>query len=69
MAEALFDHDNIVHIAAAFYLAGFLFRDQIMLRTLIIAGDVIYILYFFFAPQVPLWGGIFWSSVFIVVTP
>jgi hypothetical protein len=28
----LFVGDNLVHLAAAIYLAGFLFRDQIMLR-------------------------------------
>ena len=67
MLEGLWDKDNIVHIGAAFYLAGFLFRDQLMLRALIIAGDVVYILYFLLAPDVPLWGGVFWSAVFVVV--
>lgn len=63
----IFHKDNIVHIAALFYLAGFLFRNQILLRGLIIAGDIVYILYFFFAPATPLWGAIFWSSLFSVV--
>jgi hypothetical protein len=67
MIEEVFSKGNIVHLGAAFYLAGFLFRDQIMLRGLIIVGDLIYLLYFLLAPEVPLWGGIFWSSVFIAV--
>lgn len=67
MIEALLAEENIVHLAAAFYLAGFLFRDQIMLRALIIAGDLVYILYFLLAPDEPLWGGIFWSFVFMLV--
>jgi hypothetical protein len=64
MLDDLLARENIVHIGACLYLAGFLCRDQLMLRALIIAGDIIYILYFYFAPAVPLWGGIFWSVVF-----
>jgi hypothetical protein len=67
MFEALFAKENIVHLGAALYLIGFLFRDQIMLRSFIIAGDVVYISYFYLAPEVPLWGGIFWSGVFTLV--
>jgi hypothetical protein len=58
---------NIVHAAALLYLAGFLFRNQLVLRALIVAGDLVYMLYFYFAPDVPLWGGIFWSTMFTVV--
>ncbi len=67
MTEALFDSDNFVHLAAGLYLVGFLFRDQIMLRALVIAGDVVFILYYLFAPAEPLWGGILWSVVFMAV--
>jgi CRP-like cAMP-binding protein len=58
---------NIVHVAALLYLAGFLFRNQLILRALIVAGDLVYMLYFYFAPDVPLWGGIFWSAMFTLV--
>jgi hypothetical protein len=67
MFESLFASENIVHAGALLYLAGFLFRNQLILRGLIIAGDFVYILYFYFAPDVPLWGGIFWSVMFTVV--
>jgi CRP-like cAMP-binding protein len=67
MIETLFAKENIVHLAAALYLVGFLFRDQILLRAFVIAGDLVYISYFYFAPEVPLWGGVFWSAVFMVV--
>ena len=67
MIEHLLVSENIIHIGALLYLAGFLFRDQIVLRGLIIAGDFVYMLYFYFAPEVPLWGGIFWSTMFTVV--
>ena len=63
----MFHRENIVHIGALFYLAGFLFRDALILRSLIIAGDFVYMLYFFFAPATPLWGGIFWSTLFVLV--
>lgn len=66
MLDAILAGENIVHIGAALYLIGFLFRDQILLRAFVIAGDLVYILYFYFAPAVPLWGGIFWSCVFTV---
>jgi hypothetical protein len=67
MPDGLWSGDNIVHIGAALYLLGFAFRDQLMLRAFIIAGDFVYILYFYFAPEEPLWGGIFWSCVFTIV--
>ena len=67
MIEGLFTSANIVHFGALLYMAGFLFRNQLILRGLIIAGDFVYILYFYFAPDEPLWGGIFWSVMFTVV--
>lgn len=67
MAEALFAKENIVHLGAALYLIGFLFRGQVLLRAFVIAGDLVYISYFYFAPEVPLWGGVFWSAVFMIV--
>ena len=65
--EQLFVSKNIVHVAALLYLLGFLFRDQLILRGLILLGDLVYILYFYFAPEEPLWGGIFWSAMFTIV--
>ena len=59
--------DNIVHLAALLYLSGFLFRNQVLLRLLIVVGDLVYMLYFYFAPAQPLWGGIFWSAMFTLV--
>jgi hypothetical protein len=41
-------------VGALLYLPGFLFRDQLILRGLIILGDLVYILYFYFAPEIPL---------------
>jgi hypothetical protein len=67
MLDAILVKENIVHLGALLYCVGFFCRDQILLRAFIIARDVVYVLYFFFAPDVPLWGGIFWSGVFTLV--
>jgi CRP-like cAMP-binding protein len=64
MLDDVLVKENIVHLGAFLYLAGFLCRDQLLLRGFIVAGDVVYILYFYLAPASPLWGGIFWSLVF-----
>jgi hypothetical protein len=67
MLEAILVKENIVHIGAALYLTGFLFRDQVMLRALVAGGDLVYLFYFYFAPHVPLWGGVFWSLILVLV--
>jgi hypothetical protein len=67
MFEAVLQKENIVHVGAILYLVGFLFRDQILLRAFVVAGDLVYILYFLLAPETPLWGGIFWSVIFTLV--
>lgn len=67
MPDHILSSENIVHVGAILYLTGFLFRNQLILRALIILGDIIYVLYFYFAPEVPLWGGIFWSAMFMLV--
>jgi hypothetical protein len=64
MLDHVVVEENIVHLGAFLYLAGFLCRDQLQLRGFIVAGDIVYILYFYLAPASPLWGGIFWSLVF-----
>ena len=65
--ENLFVSQNIVHIGALLCLLGFLFRNQLILRLLVLGGDCVYILYYYFAPEIPLWGAMFWSAMFTVV--
>lgn len=67
MVEALLHRENLIHIAAAIFLSGFLFRDQIMLRGLVIVGNFVYVVYFYIVVDHPLWGGIFWSVIGIVI--
>lgn len=63
----LFDSQQIVHVAALLQLAGYFFRDQIIMRSLLIGGSCIYVLYYLLAPATPLWGGMFWSLAFSAV--
>lgn len=63
----LFDSQQIVHVAALLQLGGYLFRDQIIMRSLLIGGSFVYVLYYLLAPATPLWGGMFWSIAFSAV--
>ena len=67
IVENLFVSQNIVHVGALLCLLGFLFRNQLILRLLVLGGDCVYIMYYYFAPEVPLWGAIFWSTMFTIV--
>jgi hypothetical protein len=52
-----------IHIAAMFYVAGFLVRDQLLLRMLVLTGTTCYLGYYYFALDNPLWDAFFWSAV------
>ncbi len=46
---------SLVYIAAAIQTVGFLVRDQLVLRALILAGTILYIVYYYTEPETPLW--------------
>ena len=52
-----------VHIAAMFYVAGFLVRDQLVLRLLILIGTLLYMFYYLFVGDTPLWDAFIWSAI------
>ncbi len=52
-----------VHMAASFYVAGFLVRDQLWLRSLILCGTCCYMGYYFFVNDTPLWDAFIWSCI------
>lgn len=56
-----------VHGALAFYVIGFLVRDEILLRLLILIGSMLYILYYYYISDTPLWDAI-WASAVIGLT-
>lgn len=51
----------LVHLAALVQIAGYLMRDQIWLRALVLTGNGLYALYYFVHPATPLWDAMFWS--------
>ncbi len=56
-----------VQAALAFYVAGFLVRDELLLRVLILVGTTLYILYYYHISDTPLWDAI-WTSAVIGMT-
>ena len=61
LQDIVTDTGYLVHIAMLGYVAGFLFRDQITLRILVMAGTAVYIAYYYLHPAEPLWGAIYAS--------
>lgn len=49
---------SLVHLAAATQVVGFLVRDQIVLRIMILLGTCLYIAYYYIEPSAPLWDAI-----------
>lgn len=56
-----------VHLAAITQVIGFFFRDQIILRSLVLIGSLLYIVYYARIDSVPLWEAMFWSAVLAAV--
>lgn len=68
MNEYLFETSLLVHAATLTYVLGFIFRNQIMLRLLVLVGTVMYILYYYFHTASPLWDAIFGSVLIAMAT-
>jgi len=63
VVEAASGPQIMVHLAAMFYVAGFLVRDQLYLRGLILMGTFCYMNYYFFVLETPLWDAFIWSAI------
>lgn len=57
----------LVQVAFLFYALGFLARDELLLRILILVGTIFYLLYYFFIDEAPLWEAIFTSSILGII--
>ena len=68
MEQYLFETSLLVHAATLTYVMGFIFRNQIILRMLVLAGTVLYILYYYFHTATPLWDAIFGSVLIGIAT-
>ncbi len=53
----------LIHLGALLYIIGFLVRDELILRLLVLGGTVLYILYYLLFPETPLWDAIATSVV------
>lgn len=59
----LWDVSLLIHIGAALYIAAFLIRDELLLRLLVLAGSMFYLLYYYLFPAEPLWDAIITTVV------
>jgi hypothetical protein len=58
---------TLVHLGAITQIAGFLFRDQLALRWMLLAGNGLYGAYYLLHPATPLWDALAWSVVVVAV--
>lgn len=68
MEKYLFETSLLVHAATLTYVMGFIFRNQIILRMLVLVGTVMYALYYYFHTASPLWDAIFGSVLIAMAT-
>ena len=67
MSAMLSSHTALlVHLAALVQLSGFLMRDQVTLRVLVLTGNALYITYYYVHPATPLWDAMFWSGAMLL---
>ena len=57
----------LVYVAFAFDVSGFLARDELILRALMLLAMVFYILYYLFVAEGPLWEAIMTDSILMLV--
>lgn len=67
LLSVILSAEALVYLAFVFYVLGFLFRDELWMRGLLLFGTVFYLLYYFYAPQTPLWDAILTSSIMGIV--
>jgi len=58
---------NFVHLGALLYFVGFLFRNQILLRSFAMAADLSYLIYYLNAADKPLWSAVYWNLVILLL--
>lgn len=56
-----------VHLALLFSVFGYLFRDELYLRSLLLLGTIFYLLYYYFSQEMPLWDAILSSAILFAV--
>ncbi|WP_298843790.1 Crp/Fnr family transcriptional regulator [uncultured Roseobacter sp.] len=61
MIQSVFTPENLVYLAGAFYVAGLVITNQIVLRLFVLGGTGIYVLYYAIIADTPLWEAIYVS--------
>lgn len=63
MTETIFSISILLNLAGVFYFIGFLVRDELILRALILTGTLLYLTYYFFFPTGTLWNAFITSAI------
>lgn len=63
MSESVLSAAILIHLGAMLYIIGFLVRDELVLRLLVLGGTFLYICYYFLFPETPLWDAIITSII------
>ena len=61
MVEWLLQPDVLIYLAGGSFVLGYLIINQVILRTMVLIGTLIYILYYATVADQPLWGAIYTS--------
>lgn len=61
-SQLVWTTETLVALAMLGYVLGFIFKNQIFLRLLVLFGTIFYILYYYHHPAEPLWGAIYGSA-------
>ena len=59
------DASLLIQLGSVLYIIAFLIREELTLRLTIVAGTILYILYYFYFPDPPLWDAIVASVIMI----
>ncbi|MEO0680377.1 MAG: cyclic nucleotide-binding domain-containing protein [Pseudomonadota bacterium] len=68
MLEALPLPTVILYVAVGLYVMGFLFRNQIVLRALVLTGSSCYVIYYYIVSETPLWDAIIATGLIMAST-
>ncbi|MCF6321916.1 MAG: cyclic nucleotide-binding domain-containing protein [Rhizobiaceae bacterium] len=65
--DQVFTAGMFVYLALLFHTMGFLFRDELLLRSWLLIGTFFYLVYYYYISSEPLWNAIFASAVIFIV--
>jgi hypothetical protein len=61
--ESVFNPSTYIYLATLCYVLGPLIRNEFLLRIFLLGGSFLYILYYFYVANAPLWEAIFSSPL------